>query len=65
MFKLERAKKSERGMKVLTGLTSFEFETLGITFKLVLQKYQAIRKKKRKRAVDEGRKHTLTSSADR
>ena len=65
MFKLERAKKSDRVMKALTGMTIFEFENLTITFEQVLQKYQATRKKKRKRAVGGGRKHTLKSAADR
>ncbi len=65
MFKLERAKKSDRTMKALTGLTVIEFESLIITFSQVLQKYQATRKKKRKRAIGGGRKHTLKTAADR
>ena len=65
MFKVDRAKKSDWVLKALTGLTTFEFENLAITFELVLQKYQATRKKKRKRAVGGGRKHTLKSAADR
>ena len=65
MFKVDRAKKSDRVMKALTGMTNFEFENLVITFNLVLQKYQATRKQKRQRAVVGGRKHTLTRTADR
>lgn len=44
MFKLDRAKKSDRVMKALTGLTVLEFESLVITFNQVFQKYQATRK---------------------
>ncbi len=65
MFKLERAKKSDRIMKALTGMTIIEFEGLVITFSLVLRKYQATRKPKRKRAVGGGRNHTLTNAAER
>ena len=65
MFKLDRAKKSDRLMKALTGLTILEFESLVITFSLVFQKYQATRKKKRQRAVGGGRKHTLKTAAER
>ena len=65
MFKLERAKKSDRIMKALTGLTIIEFEALVITFTLVLQKYQATRKPNRKRAAGGGRKHTLKTAAER
>ena len=65
MFKLERAKKSDRLMKALTGMTILEFESLVITFSLVFQKYQATRKKKRQRAVGGGRKHTLKTAAER
>ena len=65
MFKLERAKKSDRIMKALTGMTILEFESLVITFSLVLQKYQATRKKKRQRALGGGRQHTLKTTADR
>lgn len=65
MIELERAKKSDRIMKALTGMTILEFESLVITFSLVLQKYQATRKKKRQRAVGGGRKHTLKTAADR
>lgn len=43
MVKLKRAKKTERIMKVLTGLTIAEFEALVITFTPVLQKDQATR----------------------
>ena len=64
MFKLDRAKKSDRVMKALTGMTVLEFESLVITFNLVLQKYQATRRKNRKRAVGGGRKHTLTTAAE-
>jgi len=52
-------------MKALTGMTVVEFESLVITFTLVLQKYQATRKKKRQRAVGGGRKHTLKTAAER
>ncbi|MDX1522062.1 MAG: transposase family protein [Anaerolineae bacterium] len=52
-------------MKALTGMTVLEFESLVITFSLVLQKYQATRKKNRTRAVGGGRKHTLTTAAER
>jgi hypothetical protein len=52
-------------MKALTGMTIAEFEALVITFSLVLQKYQATRKSKRKRAVGGGRKHTLQTAAER
>ena len=65
MFKLDRAKKSDRIMRALTGMTILEFESLVITFSLVFQKYQATRKKKRQRAVGGGRKHTLTTAAER
>ncbi len=65
MFKLERAKKSDRVMKALTGMTILEFESLLITFTLVLQQYQASRKKRRQRAVGGGRKHTLATAAER
>jgi hypothetical protein len=65
MFKLERAKKSDRIMKALTGLTILEFESLVITFSQVVQKYQATRKKKRQRAVGGGRKHTLKTAGER
>ncbi len=65
MFKLERAKKSDRIMKALTGMTIVEFETLVITFIAVLKKYQATRKRKRQRAVGGGRKHTLKTGAER
>ena len=65
MFKLERAKKSDRIMKALTGLTIIEFESLVITFSLVLQKYQATRKSNRKRAVGGGRNHTLKTATER
>jgi hypothetical protein len=65
MFKLERAKKSDRVMKALTGLTVIEFESLVITFSLVFQKYQVTGKKNRKRAVGGGRKHTLKTAAER
>lgn len=65
MFKLERAKKSDRLMKALTGMTISEFEGLVITFGLVLLKYQATRKSKRQRAVGGGRHHTLTNAAER
>jgi len=65
MFKLDRAKKSDRLMKALTGMTILEFESLVITFSLVFQKYQATRKKKRQRAMGGGRKHTLKTAAER
>jgi len=65
MFKLERAKKSDRIMKALTGMTISEFEGLAITFNLVLLKYQATRKPKRQRAIGGGRHHTLTNAAER
>ena len=52
-------------MKALTGMSILEFESLEITFSQVFQKYQATRKKKRKRAVGGGRKHTLKTTADR
>lgn len=65
MFKLERAKKSDRIMKALTGMRISEFEGLVITFSLVLLKYQATRKPHRKRAVGGGRHHTLTNAAER
>jgi hypothetical protein len=42
-----------------------EFESLVVTFRPVLQKYQGTRKKKRKRAVGGGRKHTLKIAAER
>jgi len=65
MFKLERAKKSDRIMKALTGMTIIEFEGLAITFSQVLLKYQATRKPNRKRAVGGGRHHTLTNAGER
>jgi len=65
MFKLERAKKSDRIMKALTGMTISEFEGLIITFSLVLLKHQATRKPKRQRAVGGGRHHTLTNAVER
>jgi hypothetical protein len=65
MFKLKRAKKSDRIMKALTGMTIAEFEALVITFTLVFQKYQATRKPNRKRAVGGGRSHTLKTAAER
>ena len=65
MFKLDRAKKSDRIMKALTGLTIAEFEALVITFTAVFQKYQATRTRKRQRAVGGGRKHTLNTIAAR
>jgi len=52
-------------MKALTGLTVVEFESLVITFSLVLQKYQATCKRKRQRAVGGGRKDTLKTAAER
>jgi len=65
MFKLDRAKKTDRIMKALTGMTVLEFESLVLTFSQVFQKYQATRKKKRQRAVGGGRKHTLKTAAER
>jgi len=65
MVKLERAKKSDRVMKALTGMTISEFEGLVITFRLVLLKYQATRKPNRKRAVGGGRTHTLRTADER
>ena len=65
MFKLERAKKSDRIMKALTGMTIIEFDGLTHTFSQVLLKYQATRKPNRKRAVGGGRHHTLTNAAER
>jgi len=65
MFNLERAKKSDRVMKALTGMTISEFEGLVITFSLVLLQYQATRKPNRQRAVGGGRHHTLTNAAER
>lgn len=65
MFKLKNAKKSDRIMKALTGMTVVEFESLVITFSAVLDKYRATRKQKRQRAVGGGRKHTLRTAADR
>jgi hypothetical protein len=52
-------------MKALTGMSINEFEGLVITFSLVLLKYQATRKPKRKRAVGGGRNHSLTNAAER
>jgi hypothetical protein len=65
MFKLERAKKTDRIMKALTGMTISEFESLVITFSLVLLKHQATRKRKRQRAVGGGRHHTLANAEER
>ena len=65
MFKLQRAMKSDRLMKALTGLSIVEFQTLVITFTLVFQKYQATRSPNRKRAVGGGRPHTLRTEAER
>ena len=65
MVNLERAKKSDRIMKALTGMTISEFEGLVITFSLVLLQYQATRKPNRQRAVGGGRHHTLTNAAER
>ena len=65
MFKLKNAKKSDRLMKALTGMTVVEFESLVITFSAVFDKYRATRKQKRQRAVGGGRKHTLRSAAER
>ena len=65
MFNLNRAKKTDRIMKALTGMTVSEFEGLAITFGLVLLKYQATRKSKRQRAVGGGRHHTLTNAEER
>jgi hypothetical protein len=65
MFKLERAKKTDRLMKALTGMTISEFESLVITFSLVLLKHQATRKRKRQRAVGGGRHHTLANAEER
>lgn len=52
-------------MKALTGMTILEFESLVITFEQVMKKHQATRKRKRQRAVGGGRKHTLTTAAER
>jgi hypothetical protein len=52
-------------MKALTGMTISEFESLVITFSLVLLKHQATRKRKRQRAVGGGRHHTLANAEER
>ena len=65
MINLNRAKKTDRIMKALTGMTIKEFEGLAITYGLVLLKYQATRKPKRQRAVGGGRHHTLTTPEER
>jgi hypothetical protein len=65
MFKMQRAMKSERLMKALTGMSIVEFQTLLVTFTLVWQKYQATRKPNRVRAVGGGRRHTLSTAAER
>ena len=62
---MERAKKSDRIMKALTGMTIIEFEGQEITFSRVLLKYQATRKPNRKRAVGGGGNHTLAKAAER
>lgn len=65
MVKLEQAQKSNRLMKALTGLSIVEFKSLTITFGQVLAKYQASRTPKRQRKVGGGRRHTLSTGAER
>lgn len=65
MLSLEQAKKSDRVMKALTGMTVMEFESLTITFSKVLSKHKATRKPNRQRAVGGGRRHTLETAEDR
>jgi hypothetical protein len=65
MLNINRALRSDRLMKALTGLSIAEFERLLPDFAAGLNKTQAKAKKKRKRAVGGGRRHTLQRPADK
>jgi hypothetical protein len=65
MLNINRALRSDRLMKALTGMTIAEFERLLPDFTAGLKKAQAKAKKERKRAVGGGRRHTLKTPADK
>ena len=59
MLNINRALRSDRLMKALTGITVAEFERLLPGFTAGLKKTQTKAKKERKRAVGGGRQHSL------
>ena len=63
MFKIEKAKQSDRVMRAITGLDSKSFGSLLLTFSHVLTKVSI--KKKRQRAIGGGRKHTLQTAEEK
>ncbi|MCL4298070.1 MAG: transposase family protein [Anaerolineae bacterium] len=65
MLNINRALRSDRLMKALTGMTVAEFQRLLPIFSAALQKAQGKDKKERKRAIGGGRQHTLKSPTDK
>ena len=64
MINVERALRSDRLLKALTGMSVVEFNELLPTFRAGLSKTKREQKPKRQRALGGGRKHTLTSARE-
>lgn len=65
MLNIQRALRSDRLMKALTGMSGVEFERLLPLFTAGLKKAQTKAKKERKRAVGGGRQHSLKTPTDK
>lgn len=65
MLNINRALRSDRLMKALTGMTVAEFERLLPIFSAALTKVRRKVQKERKRAIGGGRQHTLKSPKDK
>lgn len=65
MLNINRALRSDRLMKALTGMTVAEFERLLPGFTAGLKKTQTKAKKERKRAVGGGRQHSLKTPTEK
>lgn len=65
MLNINRALRSDRLMKALTGMSVAEFERLLPIFTAALKKAQGKGKKERKRAIGGGRQHTLKTPTEK
>ena len=64
MINVQRALRSDRLLKALTGMSMVEFNTLLPTFSAALAKTKQEQKPKRQRAIGGGRKHTLATARE-